>query len=695
MKKKNGTKSKKVKKISYRKITGIRVKLIGAFLIPVVLIIVLGVLSTDKASRAVIDNYKEATKNTIQKTSEYYTVLFQNADAKSSELSNDGIIRSYYGGTYAGDNVRESDTYDQIRSKIRAAGENDPNIGGVYLMSSYGKSVSTVGNITPDSYDKFMETEEGKKISESGDSGFWNGKHQFVDALTGTEESSYGLTISRQIIGNTMKPIGVIVIDIKRESIQKALATIDLPEGSMCAFVTGDGREITADGENTERVFSGLDLYKAELEGKENTQLRELVHNDSDYIYIYAPVGSSGCTINALIPMDMVTAQADGIKNLTYMIVIIAIIIAVGVGMLLAVGIGNAISHMNKVVEKAAEGDLTVSVRTKRRDEFSVLAKYLENMFAGMKALVERAANVSGKILNSAQKVSTALEQMVDTSKEISQVIEKMEDGMERQATDAKKCLQKMETLEEKIERVSEETAHIVQFTDDTKVIVEKGILAVEELDEKAKETSQITKTVITDIHDLSIKMTEIDKFTNTINNIAKQTNLLSLNASIEAARAGESGRGFSVVANEIRKLAEDSMHASGEIEDIVKRIGSMTEQTAATAKKAEDIVDGQAMALKNTVQTFEEITKYVDGLSQNIGEITFGMGDISDAKNVTKEAVESITEVLEQTAATASQVQTAALNQVNASEELNKESDFLAGQSKELEESISKFIIS
>ncbi len=680
-------------KTTYSKIRGIRFKLIGAFFIPVVLIIILGILSSSVASEAIIDNYQEAIQNTIAKTAEYYGILFQNVDTKSRELANDNIIRNYYEGLYSSDALRESDNYNQVMSKMRAAKDNDDNIGLVGFLAPYGRNTTSTGMAAAGQYAEFAASEEGRQIAEATGNAVWGSRHTYVDGMLGLQEKDYGLTVGRAIIGNSMKPVGAVIIDIKRESIQAPLSTIDLPEGSICAFITAEGREITGTEELTEKIFTSAPFFTVATAG--NPVLQEVSYQDETYIYLGTAVEIGGGMICALIPEAMVAAQADGIRNLTFITVAVAILIAIVVGMILAMGMGRAIGQMNRMVAQAAGGDLTVMTQTGRKDEFGILAQNLDSMFAGMKNLVTESAGVSGRVLTSAETVTLASEEMVSASREISEVIEKMEIGLEKQAMDAQSCLRNMKTLEDKIATVSDGTNQIVRYVDDTKNSVEKGISVVGSLDEKARETSRITHTVIDNINNLKQRTAEIETFSSTISNIAEQTNLLSLNASIEAARAGESGRGFSVVAEEIRKLAENSKEAVERINRIVQDILRMTEQTAATAGQAEKIVGDQAEALHNTTATFSDISRHVAGLLENIGNITFGINEIEEARNVTSEAVSRITDVVEQTSVISNQVQAAALHQVNAATELHKEADALTTQSEEMESSISRFIIS
>lgn len=130
------------------------------------------------------------------------------------------------------------------------------------------------------------------------------------------------------------------------------------------------------------------------------------------------------------------------------------------------------------------------------------------------------------------------------------------------------------------------------------------------------------------------------------INGIAEQTNLLSLNASIEAARAGEAGRGFTVIAEEIRKLSTQSVTAAQEIEQIIKNIITKTHLTVNTAKQAENISKATQERLNNVVQLFQNINIHVDDLAGRLEKIADSIGEINRSKVDTLGSVENISSV-------------------------------------------------
>lgn len=151
---------------------------------------------------------------------------------------------------------------------------------------------------------------------------------------------------------------------------------------------------------------------------------------------------------------------------------------------------------------------------------------------------------------------------------------------MSQEANDAEECLLKMDALSGKILRTSDKISEVESLAVSTQEMAQNGSQSMERLIAHSVETFQITATVNEKVDKLIEHSMQIEEFVKNINDIADQTTLLSLNASIEAARAGEMGRGFTVVAEEIKKLSENSMESAKAIEDLVSQIHIMTDDT-------------------------------------------------------------------------------------------------------------------
>lgn len=674
------------------KLFGIKLKLIGAFMIPVVLIIMLGVFSYQRASNTIVSSYRESTVNTVQKAGEYYALLLSNLENKSQQFTNDTVLVDYYSGKFKKKPADEASTFATIQKTLKGDTLSDENLNMVNVVTSYGNCLSTEGSFTNEDYEAWVATEEGQKIIEQKGKSVWSGRHLFIDEKLGSGTDDYAIVISRAVISNRMKPVAIVSMDVKLESIQKILSNIELPEGSLFAFITPDGREISQEGEVSEAIFYGTEFFNAALENEEVVADSEVTYNGKQYMFVYSHIGSTGCMLALMIPEKVIMQQAANIKNLTIIMVVLAIILAFIVGMILAGGIGRAIGNVNETLKKVAEGDLTVKISTRRRDEFRKLNHHITDMIASIMALIRKSAKVAFRVTDSANAVSMASEEFVESAKSITQGIEHIECGITSQAHDAESCLKKMGSLSEKIDYVNAGTTQIAEFAENTKLTVDTGVETIKELNVKAEATTEITKKVIDNIEGLQEASHSIEGITNTINEIAAQTNLLSLNASIEAARAGEAGRGFMVVAGEIRKLAEQSMEASKQIEKIIGGIQQRTKETVNNAMEAEEIVASQSEALAATIEVFRVIGTQVEGLTNNIEEISNGVNGIESAKDDTLRAIENISAGLTETAAASAEMQSAADTQLQSARELNEAAMELGEDAAELQSAISQF---
>lgn len=357
-------------------------------------------------------------------------------------------------------------------------------------------------------------------------------------------------------------------------------------------------------------------------------------------------------------------------------------------------GITDTIKGINKSIYQASKGDLTVRFNTNRKDEFHTLATGISDMIDQMSNLIGEVQGVSSTVNNSAMNLSYTSKELLEATKGISATIDDIGGGIINQAEDAEHCLIQMSGLSEQINQLFENTNENVKITDSTQAVTYEGVHIIEELNEKSKATSEITQDVIHKIQEFEVQSEKIESFVNIINEIAAQTNLLSLNASIEAARAGEAGRGFAVVADEIRKLADQSINAAGQIQKTVADIALQNKETVSTAMKAEDIVESQTEALRKTINVFDNISSHVNDLAKNFQGIISRLNNIEAVKEETLNSISNISAVTEETAASSEEMNATAIIQNESVEHLRESAIILEKDAKRLEDAIKIFKI-
>ncbi len=680
-------------------VSSIRGKLVFCFLIPVLCIIILGFVSYMKASEKILGNYENSTAAGINTAAQYYGLILNNVEDISLQLQNDAIMKQYFTGYYKKNSAQENEILTKLRNNIVFMATANSIVENIVVITNYGKEIASSGSFIQEAnkelpYTMFKETAEAKWVSATKKRLLWSGYHEFFDQELGFKKEKYGITLIREYFNTGSSPIGYIMIDVKKAVLQEVIDDLDLPEGSSFAFISPDGREIIEGEDSDVPIFTTSQFFQKSLELDEESGYEYVEINNEKYFYVYAKIEDTGAIACALIPYSHLVKQADIIKDLTFVMVLIAVALAIGTGVLISADISKAIHMIMSKLAQAAEGNLTVRIDTKRVDEFGSLSNSVNHMIHNMKNLIEKTSAIGDKVLKSSDKVDASSQIMLESSKNIGIAIRDIQQGVTDQAQDTEQCLVQTNDLAERINRVYDNTGEIDKIAQTAISIVKDGIGIIDVLEAKTEATAEINKTTIASIQELEEESRAINDIINVITEITVQTNLLSLNASIEAARAGQAGKGFAVVAEEIRKLASDSAEAAKKISLMINLIQSKTKSAVASVRETEIIASSQETALHNTVEAFDQINYHVEMLVNRLGIISEEIKDIEKVKALTLNAIVNISAISEETAAASEEVETTAEDQLRAVKALNEEATDLKENVKQLEEAIKSFKI-
>ena len=679
--------SRKAAKDKGMGLRGIQVKLVGAFMIPVILFVIIGFVIYSKCSTTLNSTYEASANTSVGTLEEYLGLGFENIELMATRLSINSAITSYYTGS----EVKAESMLMDAKLALSNESTADKFIDHIIVCAKSGTACSEKGAIRGDVYNAFVESEEGKNVeSEIGMGSMWISSHPAIDEVTGYDSDEYALSLVTVLKNNSNKSVGYIFIDVKTSFIQDILDNAQISDNSIKGFVLEDGSQVLSG--DSDIKFADTDFYQEALAGEDLQGSKEVSYEGADYLFTYSRIEGTNMLVCAMVPQKEIMAGAQAILRYTLIAVAICAVIAIVVGSVLASGISKAIRKVNRVLKKTSDGDLTGQISMKRKDEFNVLSSSITNMIGSMKDLILKMTNVSGHVSDSAVQVGTNSEVLLEVTKDITEAVDYINSGISQQAQDTESCLEQMNGLAERINVVHENTDEISEIAQEAQEAIENGMVIVANLGEKVQGTTEVTETIIREIRELNKESIAINSIIGTINEIAEQTNLLSLNASIEAARAGEAGRGFAVVSEEIRKLAEQSGNAGNQIGEIINHIQERLAATIETAGLAGESVAFQTEALNNTVDVFKNISQQVSKLAEDVEKITQSVGGIEQAKEDTMNAIESISTTSNQTESASEELARSTEKQLQAVEVLNDAVKRLQMDAEDLDTSVSIF---
>ena len=639
---------------------GIRYKIILGFVIPIFFIIVVGIASYSRAKQGMRDRYEKSTLETVRMLGSQVDMITRSMHTEVSKYVGLLELNNLSKGVYDSNVSEKTRIMRMVKTNILASQKVNDFINNVFIILKDGyKNITTKGVGIDGFFDEYYESIE--KINGSGTIRNWIDAHPVIDnrmSLSDAVGDSY--LFSYQAL-NPTKDFAV-VIDASKEKLQELIDGINLGEGSIVGIVTMNGKEIihrngdvlTDDGRP---VFAGRDYYRDILSNKGLFGTEEIKYMDNECILFYSILNETGIVIVGMVPISIVTSEASGIWALTLILVVIALIVVMAVAFVISANIQKNVETVSKGLGAVAEGNLNVKVRVKGHDEFVDLADATTNMISNTKNLVAKVDTAAEGVADSAKSVQGASKKLGTCSDDIMRAVEEMSDGMERQKKYADECVSTTDRLSNEIANVSSQIGRVKEIVDETNRLINESVRILSTLGDKARETTKATDSVKSSVSALLDETGKINSFVNVIKNISSQTHLLSLNASIEAARAGESGRGFSVVAEEIRALATESSKSAGEIKKLVDGINAQTDTSVGSVDMAQNIVDEQFELVNSSIQIFDQMKASMDSLTEELMNIDKAASEADQRRVEAVSAVDDISVIINDSAANANTV--------------------------------------
>ncbi len=658
---------------SYRKrLTGftLRKKLILSFtLLLLIPSITIGLFSYQNAKQKLDEKIQTSAKENVEIIDHFLTKLIQPKMEDAAYFA-----KEYTQSSFSGDNLN-----DTIKSLQQYKGVNS-EVVSVYIASEQGDLIIRPQAELPPGFDArtrpwYLQAKaaKGKTIITE----------PYVDKVSG----SVLVTIAKQFNDGS----GVVGIDLSLNALKEVTGDIKIGRNGYPFIVSGKGYYLVHPAEKI--GTKGTGSWVTPLLEKDSGTLSYSL-NGQDKKMDFATNKLTGYKIAGTMSLNEVNQDSNPILKTTFLIIGLFIVVGALLSYFIIRSITRPLNELVTATERVSDGDLTQKFIVKNNDEVSRLGESFNSMIHALHALIRHVDEQAGQLAASSEQLMASSEQNNLATEQIANSIQEVAAGTDRQTAMMGEGHRIVSDMSSEMEEILQHANVVANESLEAAGIVTNGNQAIQLSTSQMDNIHHTVNSLGTVIQTLGERSKEINQIIDVISDIASQTNLLALNAAIEAARAGEHGKGFAVVADEVRKLAEQSSKSTENIKALISSIQSDTSQAVTSMDKGKKEVAKGLDLVKSAGDAFLQMDQFVARVTDEFQQVTASIKEAAAGAEHVVEIVKNIEEINSQTTSGTQDVSAATEEQMASMEEIAASASTLAKMAEELQDSVKKFTI-
>ncbi|GGG12604.1 methyl-accepting chemotaxis protein [Paenibacillus albidus] len=681
-------------------VKSVGVKLFLIFLCSIVLVVLaLGLLSYSKARSTIKSTVSEANRQTIIQTSEKLDITLKQYEALALQLYFDTQMQADLTALATADSYyNKFVATDSISKKLSSQSTTDSNIVSISLIPesndfdiiSSGSSGLTLDGIRDQEWYKQVvantKAYEGYYTDQTNDAqNYW-----FSTAVDGTGSTNIAMVRTLKNLGSNSGY--VVLLELKNKMLEDSFKSVKLGEGSQIQLVTPDGTVVASTNVADDGKPSAYTFIKDSKNSNKSMEAEDA--EGTDMLAVYNPLTKADWKLAGVVPTEELVKEAGPILTTTFVAAGAAALLAVLLGFWMVRMIARPLARLKDLMVVGAQGDLSVRTEYTSSDEIGQLSASFNTMMERITELVAQTTDTAREVLETAGELGDASRKTAVSAKEIAAATEEIAGGAGSLALEAERGNELTDLIGTQMQTVIAANFEMDEAARSVGEASGQGAKQLEELLEQTGRTGKMTGALVERVNNLKDTVFSVIKVLDVMKNITQQTNILSLNATIEAARAGEAGRGFMVVADEVRQLADQSKQSIALVAGITDKIIAEMNETVAVLSEVAPLFKEQMSSVKNTSDIFVSVQGQMDEFITSLESVTTAIGSLNHSQGVLSEAMGNVSAVAQQSSATSEEVASLSSEQQNVSDQLVSLSGKLEGASTQLKEKLSLFTI-